>query len=348
MRVLAGFILGAIAMMIVYAVHDRGKVESRPFVLTGKGSTFVYPLMIHWSNAYLKSDDGCRIDYFPLGSGSGIKAIIENKVDFACTDAPLSDNQMSQAKGYGGVLHIPLVLGAVVPAYNLSEVSETLRFSGPVLADIYLGKITKWNDKALQDLNPKIAKELPDKPIQVAYRKDSSGTTFIWVDFLAKVSDESKKKLGVGTDVPWPVGSAAPGNEGVAEYVMRTPGSIGYVELAFAYRRQLSFGLVQNSEKEFIKAGLESVGKAATNSLTTIPEDLRFSLTNAPGKGSYPICGATWAVVHIKQTPDKKTQLTHFLYWALDKGQAEADLLFYHRLPEDLRKRAEKQLSKML
>jgi phosphate ABC transporter phosphate-binding protein len=349
MKTFAAVVLGFVGGVIACGLSGKIKLEPQPDQLTGKGSTFVYPLMIHWSSAYGKGDEGGRIDYSPLGSGSGIKALLDKKVDFACTDAPLSDEQLAKARAAGAeVIHVPLVLGAVVPVYNLSEVSEILRFSGPVLADIYLGKITKWNDKALQELNPKVAQELPDKQIRVAHRKDGSGTTYIWVDYLAKVSAECKQKLGVGTEVPWPTGSAEPGNEGVAEYVKRTPGSIGYVELAYASRRELPFGLVQNREKEFVKAGFDSVGKAATNGLTSVPDDLRFSLTDPPGQGSYPICGATWAVVQGKHTPEKKKLLVNFLYWALDKGQEEADLLFYHRLPPPLRERAEKQLAKML
>jgi phosphate transport system substrate-binding protein len=349
MKALAALAVGFASGVIACGLFSKLKSELHPHQLVGKGSTFVYPLMIHWSSVYWKGDEGGRIDYLPRGSSSGIKAVLDKTVDFACTDAPLSDEQLARAKTSGGeIIHVPLVLGAVVPIYNLPEVSQALRFSGPVLANIYLGKITKWNDKALQELNPKVAQELPDQPIRVVHRKDGSGTTYIWVDYLAKVSAESKQRLGVSTEVPWPVGAAESGNEGVAEYVKRTPASIGYVELAYAFRREIPFGLVQNREKEFVKASFESVGMAATNGLTSVPDDLRFSLTDPPGQGSYPICGATWAVVQRNQTAEKKKQLADFLYWALDKGQDEADALFYHRLPAALRERAEKQLGKLL
>jgi phosphate ABC transporter phosphate-binding protein len=349
MKYLVTILLSIAATIVACEAYHRSKIESKAPPLVGKGSSFVYPLMIHWSSQYVKSDEQGRIEYAPLGSSSGIKALLDNKVDFACTEAPLNESQLSQAKASGDdVLHIPLVLGAVVPIYNLPEVSETLRFSGPVLADIFLGKITMWNDNALQELNPKVAKELPAKPIAVVHRKDGSGTTYVWTEYLAKVSEPWKEKVGFGLEVAWPVGASANGSEGVTDLVKRSPGGITYVELAFAFRRELPFGLVQNQEKEFVKASFDSVGKAAANTLESVPDDMRFSLTNAPGAGSYPICGATWAVVRLHHTAEKKKQLSSFLYWTLEKGQEEADILFYHSLPLPLRQRAEKALAKML
>jgi phosphate transport system substrate-binding protein len=302
--------------------------------------------MVQWSSAYEKTEDGCRIDYEPLGSGSGIKAIIENKVDFACSEAPLTDEQLAKARATGGeVVHVPIVLGAVVPAYNLAEASAPLRFTGPVLADIFLSRVKKWNDKAIQDLNPGAV--LPDREIGVVHRSDGSGTTHIWTDYLAKVSPEWKDKVGVGTEVPWPTGKAEAGNEGVAKSVKETPGSIGYMELAYAVRRELAFGLVQNREKEFVKAGHDSVAAAVANALTDISDDLRYSLTDAPGKGSFPVCGTTWVLVHVNQPAEQGRHLVDFLYWALGDGQEEADVLFYLRLPEPLRLRAVEQLRKV-
>jgi len=315
--------------------------------LHGAGSTFVYPLMVQWSSAYEKKDGGCKIEYDSVGSGSGIKQIIGNKVDFACTDGPLTDGQLAKAREAGGeVVHIPLVLGAVVPAYNLAEVSGPLRFSGPVLADIYLGKITMWSDKAIKDLNPTYADRLPNKEIVVVHRSDGSGTTYIWTDYLSKVSEEWKKQFGVGLEVKWPTGVAEEGNEGVSERVKNTPASIGYVELTYAFRKDISFGLVRNREGEFVKAGVDSV-KAAGNALVDVPDDLRYSLTDAPGKGSYPISGTTWAVVHVTQSGNKARQLFDFLFWVLDEGQEHVGLLLYVPLPDSLRERGHKQIRRI-
>jgi phosphate transport system substrate-binding protein len=307
----APLILAAVA---VAGGWGCGKTPKPPSALVGKGSTFVYPLMVQWTNAYAKTEQGCKVEYAAVGSGSGIRGIIENSVDFACTDGPLTEKQLAEARAAGGdVVHIPLVLGAVVPAYNLGAVAEPLRFSGPVLADIYLGKIKKWNDRAIKELNPKVADRLPDAEIVVVHRSDGSGTTYIWTDYLAKVSKEWAEKVGVGVEVRWPVGVAEAGNEGVADRVDKTPASIGYVELTYALRRDLAFGLVQNRENEFVRAGPRSIRRAAANGLKDIPEDLRYSLTNAPGKGSYPVCGTTWAIVRVNPPAGKGHQLLDFL-----------------------------------
>jgi len=321
-----------------------GGTPSGPVQLHGQGSTFVSPLMRQWGPAYEKSDQGCKIQYEGTGSGGGIKAIIANKVDFACSDAPLTDEQLAKARDSGdALLHIPLVLGAVVPVYNLDGIANPLHFTGAVLADIYLGKIKKWNDKALQDLNPGVS--LPDKDIVVVHRLDPSGTTYVWVDYLAKVSPEWKEKVGVATEVPWPTGIEDAGNDGVGKLVQKTYASIGYVELSYAHRLDLPFGLVQNREKVFVKGGIKSVKAAATNGLGAVPDDLRFSLTDPPGKGSYPICGTTWALVRVHQHGDKGRQLVNFLYWATNEGQEEADVLLYLRLPDSLLDRARKQIN---
>jgi len=316
--------------------------------LTGAGSTFVYPLMLKWSAEYEKTEAGCKVSYEETGSGRGIKAILEKRVDFACSDAPLTDEQLLQAREKGGeLLHIPLVLGAVAPVYNLAELTEPLRFSGPVLAEIYLGKITKWNDAALKSLNPQVANRLPDRDIAVVHRSDGSGTTYIWVDYLSKVSSQWKTKIGTRTEVPWPTGQAAFGNEGVAKQVRQTPGSIGYVELSNVYRFDLQAGLVQNREQEFVKATLQSVTQAAKNGLVHIPDDLRFSITDAPGNGSYPISGTTWALVRNQQFRSKGHELQDFLSWAIDLGQEHVDQLFYVKLPESLLDRAREKLKEI-
>lgn len=314
-----------------------------PKGVAGSGSSFVYPLMVQWASEFEKREDGCKINYRSLGSGAGIKQITEKKVDFACTDAPMTDEEIAKARDVGGELvHIPLVMGAVVAAYNLPGATEPLRFSGAVLADIYLGKITKWNDQALQKLNPGV--QLPDRPILVVHRRDDSGTTYIWTDFLSKVSPEWQKKVGTGHDITWPTGQAEVGNGGVAEYVKNTAGSLGYVELAYAHRKDIAFGVVQNREGEFVKPSLQSTVITASNVQQIIQDDLRYSMTNAPGKESYPICGTTWAVVYVHQPAGKGRELVAFLQWVLGEGQDRCEALFYARLPEPLVARAKLKL----
>jgi phosphate transport system substrate-binding protein len=336
-------------LLFVAAAAGCGKAPKGPAELTGKGSTFVHPLMVQWAVAYEKSENGCKIDYTAFGSGRGIEAIIEGRCDFACTDAPLTDKQLARARGEGAELvHVPLVLGAVVPAYNLAEVTEPLRFTGPVLADIYLGRIKKWNAKPIKDLNPRVADSLPDREIVVVHRSDGSGTTYIWTDYLSRVSPAWREKADRGVTVPWPVGVAAAGNEGVADHIDKTPGSLGYVELTYALRRDLAFGLVRNRAGAYVKAGRRSIRTAADNGLKDIPEDLRYSLADAPGRGSYPLCGTTWAVVRIDQPAEKGRQLVDFLYWAaVGPGKEDADTLFYVSLPESLDLRVRKQLKRI-
>jgi phosphate transport system substrate-binding protein len=304
-------------------------------VLHGAGSTFVQPMMVQWSYVYGAREGGCKIDYRGLGSGSGIKHLIENDVDFACTDGPMSDEEMEMArKAVGEVIHIPLVLGAVVPVYNLEEISEPLQFTGPVLADIFLGKIKKWNEEPIRKLNPNV--KLPDIEIRVVHRRDKSGTTYVWCDYLAKTSPEWEKHVGKGNDPKWPVGDAVNLNEGMADFVLETPGSIGYVELSYAYSKDLTIGRVQNRENEFVRVTLKSVTTAVNNALVHIPDDLRFSVTDAPGKGSYPISSATWAVVYVNQRHGNGRQLVDFLKWAVDDGQQYAEASFYAKLPPRL------------
>jgi len=315
-------------------------------VLTGSGSTFVYHVMTKWANEYAKKEDGCQVNYRSLGSGAGIRQITEKKVDFACSDAPMTDEELAKAREVGGqLLHIPLVLGAVVPAYNLPELKEPLRFTGPVLADIFLGKIKNWNDASLQRLNPDA--HLPDQAIAVVRRADESGTTYIWTDYLSKASAEWKSRVGTGHDVKWPIGQKEVGNEGVADRVKNNVGSLGYIELSYAYRKDLAFGVVQNREGEFIKANLQSTTTAANNALEIIPDDLRYSITDAPGKGSYPIAGTTWALVYRHQPAGKGSDLVKFFRWVIDEGQEWCEGLLYARLPELLVTRANQKLDEI-
>jgi phosphate transport system substrate-binding protein len=255
----------------------------------------------------------------------------------------MNEEQIQKCRDNGSEpVHIPLALGAVVPVYNLKGVDQPLKFTGPVLADIYLGKIKKWNHKAIAKLNPDV--ELPAQDIVVIHRSDGSGTTYIWVDYLAKVSPQWKKDIGVATSVNWPTGIGQKGNEGVAGQVRRSSGAIGYVELIYALQNDMTYGQVQNREGKFIKPSTASVTAAAGAALKTIRDDLRFSLTDAPGKDSYPISGANWAVVYSKLPAGKGQKVLDFLRWVTHEGQEYCDELHYARLPKGLVTRLEKKL----
>ncbi len=313
--------------------------------LTGGGSSFVNPVMTRWAGDYHRQKN-VRVDYTSSGSSNGIQQMIDRKSDFGCTDAPMNQEELARARAAGGeVLHVPLVMGGIVPAYNLAEVEEQLQFTGPVLADIFLGKVTKWNDPKLKELNPGV--DLPDKEIAVVHRSDGSGTTYIWADYLAKVSPEWKEKVGVGTNLKWPAGVGQQKNDGVAGHINRTPGSLGYVELIYVLRNKIQYGSVRNREGEFVRASLESVTRAAEGALTDIPDDLRYSLTDAPGKGAYPICGTTWAVLYVKQPADKAQLLKDFLRWVTHEGQEQAVELQYARLSPGLVERVDRKLEQI-
>ena len=274
-----------------------------------------------------------RINYQPIGSGGGIRQITAQTVFFGATDGPMTEEQILAAPGK--ILHLPTVLGADVPVYNLPGVSGELKFSGAVLADIFLGKITKWNDPALVKLNP--SAKLPTTDITVVHRSDGSGTTYIWVDFLAKASPEWKKRVGVATSVNWPTGVGGKGNEGVAGLVQQVPGSIGYVELIYALQNKIAYGSVQNLAGEFVRATVASVTAAAAGAAAKMPADFRVSITNAEGKGVYPISSFTWLLLY--ENPKDKAQskaMVEFVKWALSDGQKFAPELGYAPLPAEV------------
>jgi len=310
--------------------------------LSGAGASFIDPMMSKWTSEY-EMAHGVKINYHAIGSAGGIKQMTAQTVDFGCCDGPMNEEQLKNARdAKGEVVHIPLVMGAVVPAYNLQEAKEPLKFSGRLLADIYLGKIKKWNDPALKDLNPDV--HLPDKEILVVHRSDGSGTTYIWVDYLAKVSPECKERLGVSTSVKWPTGTGQSGNPAVAGFIKRSPGSIGYIELIYAVQNGIPFGHVQNKEGIFIKASLESVTAAADASLTDIPDDLRYSITDAAGKDSYPISGTSWGIAFTNNHGGKGKEVREFFHWCTHGGQDYCEKLHYARLPTSLVVRVEKRL----
>ncbi|MGZ4810148.1 MAG: phosphate ABC transporter substrate-binding protein PstS [Thermoanaerobaculia bacterium] len=305
--------------------------SSGSLVINGAGATFPYPIYSKWFSEYEQKHPNAKINYQSIGSGGGIKQLSAGTVFFGASDGPMTDEQLKAAPG--PIMHFPTVLGGVVPVYNIPGVSAQLKFTGDALAGIYLGKITKWNDAALTKANPGI--NLPATDIAVAHRSDGSGTTYIFVDYLSKVSAEFKQKVGVSTSVNWPVGVGAKGNEGVSGIVKQTPGAIGYVELIYALQNKISYGSVQNKSGAFVTASLESVTSAATGAAASMPEDFRVSITNADGAGSYPISSFTWMLLY--QNPSDKQRsaaMVDFMKWALTDGQAFAPSLGYAPLPK--------------
>lgn len=300
--------------------------------LNGAGATFPNPIYQKWFSEYHNAHGDVQINYQSIGSGGGIKQLQSGTVDFGASDGPMTDEQLSQTPGK--VFHIPTVLGAVVPTYNVNGVSGELKFSGDVLADIFLGNIKKWNDPRIAKANAGV--KFPDTDIVVVHRSDGSGTTYIYTDFLSKVSSTWKDKVGKGTSVNWPVGLGGKGNEGVSGMVKQTEGSIGYVELIYALSNKMAYGTVQNPGGEFVKASLESVTAAAA-SVKDMPDDFRVSITNAPGKGAYPISSFTWLLVPAEWADaGKEKAFVDFLNWMVDKGQGMTSALEYAPLPKNV------------
>jgi phosphate transport system substrate-binding protein len=322
--------LRRVALLLFGAVMMTGVATAQG--LNGAGATFPYPIYSKWFNEYQKSHPGIQINYQSIGSGGGIRQLTAGTVDFGASDGPMSDAQLTEAKRK--IYHLPTVLGAVVPAYNVPGVKTDLKFNGKVLAEIFMGKITSWNDPAIAKLNPGVA--LPGTPIVVAHRSDGSGTTYIWTDYLSKVSPDWQGGPGKGTAVKWPVGLGAKGNEGVAGLIRQMEGAIGYVELIYALQNKINFGVVQNAAGEFVKASLDSTTAAAA-SMKSMPADFRVSITNAPGKEAYPIASFTWLLVPAEWKDASKGKImTDFLSWMLDQGQGMVQSLDYAPLPKEV------------
>ncbi|HST30152.1 MAG TPA: phosphate ABC transporter substrate-binding protein PstS [Chthoniobacterales bacterium] len=314
---------------------------SAQMLINGAGATFPYPIYSKWFDAYTKVDPSVRFNYQSIGSGGGQKQILAQTVDFGASDGPMSDDNLSKAPGK--LLHIPTVAGAVVVTYNLVG-NPAIKLDGPAIAGIYLGEIKKWNDPKLAALNP--GTTLPDQEIVVVHRSDGSGTTFIFTDYLSKVSADWKSKIGNNTSVNWPAGIGGKGNEGVSGQVKQTPGAVGYVELIYAIQNKMPYADLKNAAGQFVKATLESV--TAAMATAQIPDDFRFSMTNAPGKDSYPIAGATWLLVYEQQKDAVKgKKLAEFLKWAVTKGEDMAKDLDYAPLPEQLRDRVLKRVDEI-
>ncbi len=309
--------------------------------LVGAGSTFVNPMMAKWASEYHKLHPDIQINYQSIGSGGGIRQISEGTVDFGATDGPMTDEQLAASK-VGKILHVPLVMGADVPAYNIPGVSQELRFTPEALAGIFLGTITKWNDPRLTKENPGV--NLPDQSIIVVHRSDGSGTTYIWTDYLSKVSPEWNSSVGKGTSVRWPVGLGAKGNEGVAGMIRQMAGTVGYVELIYAEQNKITFGTVRNSAGTYVKASIESVTEAAGSA--QIPADFRYSITNAPGKTAFPISGTTWLLLpESPKDANKRKMVVQFTQWVITDGQSMAPSLSYAKLPASLVTRLEAALA---
>ncbi|MGO8819014.1 MAG: phosphate ABC transporter substrate-binding protein PstS [Terriglobia bacterium] len=335
-----------VALGVCASVESPSAAPAPPpapsLLINAAGATFPYPIYSKWFDAYHKLHPDLDFNYQSIGSGGGIRQVLAGTVDFGASDGPMTDQQLSQAKTK--ILHFPTVLGADVPTYNIPGVSQELNFTPEALAGIYLGKITKWNDPAITGPNPGV--KLPDTDIVVVHRADGSGTTYIWVDYLSKVSEEWKTKVGKNTSVNWPVGLGGKGNEGVSGLVKQQPGAIGYVELIYAIQNNMPYGKVKNAAGVFVKADLASVTAAAAGAAKSMPDDFRVSITNAQGKAAYPISSFTWLLVPSKiDDPTKKKAIVDFLHWMLKDGQGMVEALSYAKLPKEVVAKETKAIS---
>ena len=315
-------------------------------LINGAGATFPYPIYSKWFDVYHTNNPNFQFNYQSVGSGAGIKQVTEGTVDFGATDGPMNDDQIKafQEKHNGtGILHFPTVLGAAVPTYNIQGVSTPLNFTPDALAGIFLGKVTKWNDPAIASVNKGV--NLPAADILVVHRSDGSGTSYIWTDYLSKVSDEWKTKVGKGTSVNWPTGIGGKGNEGVTGSIKTTPNTIGYVELIYAVQNNIPYGTVKNSAGNFVKADLASVTAAAAGAAKSMPDDFRVSITDAPGKNAYPISSFTWLLIPQKfQDAGKRDAIKGFLKWMLNDGQNSVEALSYAKLPKEVVEKEKKAI----
>src|SRR5271166_3857372 len=337
-------ILTSIALVPLFLLIREARADT--LLVTGSGSTFAYPIYSKWFEEYRKIVPGVQFTYQPTGSGAGIHDVMLGSVDFGGTDGPLTKTQMLDFSSHRNcdVLHFPTALGADVPVYNIPGVTHDLNFTPQALAGIYLGTITKWDDPQIARANPKVS--LPSHDITVVYRQDGSGTTYVWTDYLSKVSPEWKEMVGKAISVNWPVGSGARGNEGVVREVAQTAYSIGYAELTYVVQKKLFYGNVQNQAGEFVKADFASVGAAAAGAAQNMPHDFRVSITNAPGKDAYPISTFTWMLVSsVISDSTKARAIMDFLRWGLTTGQDYLEPLSYARLPDAVIDEEEKAIN---
>ena len=335
----------AFGIALVLALGFTGVQARAELLLNGAGATFPYPLYSKWFSEYAKHNPAVKLNYQSIGSGGGVRQLLDQTIDFGASDAPMTDEQLSKAKQ--PVLHIPTALGSVVITYNLPELKKPLNLDGAVIAEIFLGKIKKWNDPKIAALNPGVS--LPvDEAILVAHRSDGSGTTAVFADYLSKVSPDWKSQVGAGTSLSWPTGLGGKGNEGVTGLVKQTPGSMGYVELVYALSNGLPTARVKNAAGKMIEASPKSTtAAAAAMKAKDIPSDLRMSITNASGKDSYPIASFTYILVYEKMKKEKGEKIKEFLHWALGHGQSYNEALGYAQVPKSIRGRAEGLLKKI-
>jgi phosphate transport system substrate-binding protein len=343
MKRIAGVSVVTLALTMVVSVMVHAALS-----INGAGASFPYPMYSKWFDEYQKKNSQVQINYQSIGSGGGIKQVTEGTVDFGASDGPMNDEQLKafQDKHGFGILHFPTVMGAVVPTYNIPDVTAALNFAPETLAGIFLGKITKWNDPAIVATNKGV--RLPASDIVVVHRAEASGTTYIWTDYLSKVSDEWKDKVGKGASPNWPVGLGGKGNEGVTGQIKNAPNSIGYVELIYAVSNNIPYGSVKNSSGNFVKADLASVSAAAAAVAKTMPDDFRVSITNPPGKTAYPIASFTWLLIPEKFSDTaKRDAIKGFLDWMLADGQNYAEQLTYAKLPTEVIAKEKKALAKI-
>jgi phosphate transport system substrate-binding protein len=341
MKRMAVLVVGVLALGVMVWAQN-------PLLINGAGATFPYPIYSKWFDVYHQKNGKIEFNYQSVGSGAGIKQATDGTVDFGASDGPMNDEQLKayETKHGSPLLHFPTVLGAVVLTYNIPGVTGALDFTPEALAGIYLGKITKWNDPAIEGPNKGV--KLPADDIVVIHRSDGSGTTYIWTDYLSKVSEEWKNKVSKSTSVNWPVGLGGKGNEGVTGLVKQTPDSIGYVELIYAVQNHIPYGAVKNSSGSFIKADLASVTAAAAGAAKDMPADFRVSITDAPGKTAYPICSFTWLLIPEKiQDTAKREAIKGFLKWMVTDGQEYAEQLSYAKLPKEVVAKELKAITKV-
>ena len=340
MKRFVGLAVGVLALCAIVLADNA-------LLINGAGATFPYPIYSKWFDVYHTKNPNFQFNYQSVGSGAGIKQVTEGTVDFGATDGPMNDDQIKafQERHNGiGILHFPTVLGAAVPTYNVEGVTTPLNFTPDALAGIFLGKVTKWNDPAITSVNKGV--NLPAADILVVHRSDGSGTSYIWTDYLSKVSEEWKSKVSKGTSVNWPVGLGGKGNEGVTGLVKQTPNSIGYVELIYAVQNSIPYGTVKNSSGNFVKADLASVTAAAAGAAKEMPDDFRVSITNAPGKTAYPISSFTWLLIPQKfQDAGKRDAIKGFLQWMLNDGQNSVETLSYAKLPKEVVEKEKKAIN---
>jgi len=331
-------------LLIVLAIAGIARSGFADLLINGAGATFPYPIYSKWFDVYAKENPGVKFNYQSIGSGGGIRMLSNRTVDLGGSDAPLTDAQLSDAPGK--ILHFPSVMGAVVIAYNLPGFTGTLRLTGPVIADIFAGKITKWDDDKIKALNTTVA--IPSTDIVVCHRSDGSGTSYIFTDYLSKVSSSWASDPGKGTAVKWPAGLGGKGNEGVTALIQQTPGSIGYVELIYALNNHIPYAEIQNKSGNWVQASLEGVTAAAAASASNMPDDFRVSITDAPGPDVYPISSFTWLLVYQKQTNHEiGTQIVKFLHWAITDGQKYTAELHYAALPAAVVQKEEAQIKQI-